>query len=144
MINFEYSGKSGGSDFEFAYQTKDSAAFDIRSDEFIVIHPGEFKLISTGLRITSVSYPDETSIPFAEVRPRSSLSKNGIICHLGTIDADYRGEIKVILENRSKDSFTVQVGDRIAQMMIKVCFRSPSAKVKEAIRGEGGFGSTGI
>jgi dUTP pyrophosphatase len=105
--------------------------------------PGERKLIPTGI---SVAIPDTMEI---QIRPRSGLAfKNGIsvVNTPGTIDSDYRGEIKVLLINHGKENFIIKKFQRIAQMVV-----SPIIKVKlkiveelpETIRGEGGFGSTG-
>ena len=81
-----------------------------------------------------------------QVRPRSSLTSRGIIAHLGTIDSGYRGEVMVILENRSSEDFVLRRGDRIAQLVIAPVVRAALSEVAElsaSERGTGGFGSTG-
>jgi dUTP pyrophosphatase len=112
--------------------------------ESLVLMPMERALIPTGIFI-EVSEGYE-----AQVRPRSGLAvKNGItvLNTPGTIDADYRGEVKVILINLSNEPFTIQNGDRIAQMVIakyeKICWNQVE-KLSETERGTGGFGSSGI
>ena len=119
------------------YETLFSAGMDLRAniDEPIVMKPMERKLVPTGLYI---SLPEGFE---AQVRPRSGLAiKKGItvLNAPGTIDADYRGEIRVILINLSDEEFVIQDGDRIAQMIIARHERD------ETQRGAGGFGSTGI
>ena len=129
-----------------SYETLFSAGMDIRANisESIVLNPFERAIIKTGLFM---------SLPMgleAQVRPRSGLAaKKGItvLNSPGTIDADYRGEVGVILINLSRDCFTVNNGDRIAQLVIA---RHEQIKWKEVTvldetdRGEGGFGSTGV
>ena len=127
------------------YETLASAGMDLRAElnEDIVLKPLERALIPTGLRI-------ELPIGYeAQVRPRSGLAaKHGItvLNSPGTIDADYRGEIKVILVNLSNENFTIKHGERIAQMIIAkhetVTFCEVSA-LTQTERGEGGFGHTG-
>ena len=127
------------------YETIGSSGMDLAADidEKIEIKPGETKIISTGL---SVSIPLEFEI---QIRPRSGLAAKHQLSVLntpGTIDADYRGEIKVILINLGKKSFVVEKGSRIAQMVLCPLIK---AKIKEVetldgtTRGSGGFGSTG-
>ena len=127
------------------YQTKDSAGADIRAflPEPVVIPAGGRSLISTGL---SFEIPSGYEV---QVRPRSGLAiKNGITClnAPGTIDADYRGEVKVILYNAGSEPFTVNNGDRIAQIVVAPvtvgCFQKVNA-LTATERGAGGFGSTG-
>ena len=128
-----------------AYETEHSAGMDIRAnlDEPITLMPMERSLISTGLFI-------ELPAGFeAQIRPRSGLAiKKGItvLNTPGTIDADYRGEVKVILVNLSAEKYIVEDGERIAQMIIS---RHEKAEIIEAevlqetTRGAGGFGHTG-
>lgn len=82
-----------------------------------------------------------------QIRPRNSLSAKGILCQLGTIDSDYRGELKVVLINLSGEPFEVKRGDRIAQLVFQVVGRATLQRVeqfsKQTERGEAGFGSTG-
>ena len=127
------------------YETIASAGMDLRANltEARVIKPLERTIVGTGLFI-------ELPIGFeAQVRPRSGLAaKKGItvLNAPGTIDADYRGEIGVILVNLSNDDFTIQNGERIAQLVIAKHERAEWEEVQELSetdRGEGGFGSTG-
>lgn len=128
-----------------AYATSDSAGIDLAADieENIEIAPGEIKLVPTGL---AIALPQGHE---AQIRPRSGLAlKNGVtvLNSPGTIDADYRGEIKVILINHSKEVFTITPGMRIAQMVVAQFVQVKFEETKElelSIRGEGGFGSTG-
>ncbi|HEY4800813.1 MAG TPA: dUTP diphosphatase [Bacteroidia bacterium] len=128
-----------------AYATNASAGMDLRAelDAPIVLKSLERTLVPTGLFI-------ELPVGFeAQVRPRSGLAaKNGltVLNSPGTIDADYRGEIKVILVNLSKDDFTINDGERIAQMIIAKHEQAEWVEVQqlaESGRGAGGFGSTG-
>ena len=127
------------------YETIASAGMDLRAHivDAMVLKPLERKIIPTGLFIElPVGYE-------AQVRPRSGLAaKHGIsvLNSPGTIDADYRGEIGVILVNLSNDIFTINNGDRVAQMVIAKHERAEWNEVinlSETSRGEGGFGSTG-
>ncbi len=127
------------------YETEASAGMDLRAHitEPIVLKTLERKLIATGLFI-------ELPIGYeAQIRPRSGLAfKHGIsiVNSPGTIDADYRGEIKVLLINLSVDDFVVNPGDRIAQMVVakheKVAWQL-SETLSDTARGEGGYGHTG-
>jgi dUTP pyrophosphatase len=128
------------------YETLASAGMDMRANiqEPITIKSLERTMVPTGLFI-------ELPIGYeAQVRPRSGLAfKNGVTClnSPGTIDADYRGELKVILVNLSHQDFTINNGDRIAQMVIAKHERAQWLQVEElseTSRGEGGFGSTGV
>lgn len=127
------------------YETPQSAGMDLRADIEgpILIKPLERKLIPTGLHIAlPVGYE-------AQIRPRSGLAiKHGISClnTPGTIDADYRGNIGVILVNVSNEDYVVQPGERIAQMVINKIEQIEFNLVEEldeTERGEGGFGHTG-
>ena len=127
------------------YETIASAGMDLRAHivDAIVLKPLERKIIPTGLFMElPVGYE-------AQVRPRSGLAaKHGVsvLNSPGTIDADYRGEIGVILVNLSNDIFTINNGDRVAQMVIAKHERAKWNEVlnlSETSRGEGGFGSTG-
>lgn len=126
------------------YQTALSAGMDLYAnlDEHVTLKPLERKLIATGLLM---ELPQGYE---AQVRPRSGLAiKNGItvLNTPGTIDADYRGEIGVILVNLSAESFTVNDGDRIAQMVIakhETAIWDEVDELSETDRGAGGFGST--
>lgn len=127
------------------YATEHSAGMDIRADikETITIEPLKRVLVPTGLYI-------ELPVGFeAQIRPRSGLAAKhgiGIVNSPGTIDADYRGEIKVILVNLSDTPFVLNPGERVAQMIIAKHERITWNLVEELTesgRGEGGFGSTG-
>lgn len=128
-----------------AYATEKSAGMDLKAniDTPIVLGPLERAMVPTGLYI---ALPDGTE---AQVRPRSGLAaKHGIsvLNAPGTVDADYRGEVKVILVNLSNDSFTVNPGERIAQLVVARYEKVEWDEVDvldETERGEGGFGSTG-
>ncbi|MGP1991672.1 dUTP diphosphatase [Zobellia laminariae] len=128
------------------YETEASAGMDIRANisETVTLQPLERAIIKTGLYI-------ELPVGFeAQVRPRSGLAaKKGItvLNAPGTIDADYRGEIGVILVNLSNESFAIENGERIAQLVIAKHERAEWKEVNElseTSRGEGGFGSTGV
>ena len=128
------------------YQTHGSAGADLRADlrgEELVLQPGEIKLVPTGLRV---------EIPHGyemQVRPRSGLAlKHGITVANapGTIDSDYRGEVKVILANLGDAPFPIARGDRIAQLVpapVQHAELNEVASLDETARGSGGFGSTG-
>ncbi len=125
------------------YATPVSSGVDLRAAESCVILPGEIKLVSTGL---FMAIPEGFE---GQVRPRSGLAlKHGIIVPNapGTIDADYRGEIKVILANIGKEPFNIEPGDRIAQMVfapvVQVIWDERDA-LNDTERGSGGFGSSG-
>lgn len=128
-----------------AYETLLSAGMDLRAfiSEAIVLKPLQRALIPTGLSI------ELTEGLEAQIRPRSGLAfKNGItvLNSPGTIDADYRGELKVLLVNLSDTDFTVNDGDRIAQMVISNYVKinwTTAESLSETKRGAGGFGHTG-
>ncbi len=128
------------------YATSQSAGMDLRANltESVTLHPMERLLIPTGLHIAlPVGYE-------AQVRPRSGLAlKHGVtvLNTPGTIDADYRGEIGVVLINLSQDDFVVEDGERIAQMVIARHEQGDFEVVEmldETERGEGGYGHTGV
>lgn len=128
-----------------AYETTGSAGMDVRAnlEEPVKLLPLQRALIPTGLFI-ELPHGYE-----AQIRPRSGLAiKHGITClnSPGTIDSDYRGEIKIILINLSEEEHLIQHGDRIAQMIIHQTIKAEWIEVKvlnESKRGEGGFGHTG-
>jgi dUTP pyrophosphatase len=130
-----------------SYGTEHAAGMDLRAavseDAPLTIAPGEWKLVPTGL---SIAVPEGWE---AQVRPRSGLAlKFGITClnAPGTIDADYRGEVGVILINHGREPFVVKRGERVAQMVIaryEAIAWAEVAELDETRRGEGGFGSTG-
>ncbi len=127
------------------YKTLDSAGMDLRAfiEKPITLSPGQRTLVPTGLHI---ALPPGYE---AQVRPRSGLAyKSGVtvLNTPGTVDADYRGDIGVILINLSDTEFVIEDGDRIAQLIIAPYTRvewTPVDQLDETARGEGGFGSTG-
>ena len=126
------------------YKTDGSSGMDLMAnvEQTVKILPGEKKIISTGIM---VAIPEQYEI---QIRPRSGLAaKNGIsiLNTPGTIDSDYRGEIKVILINLGKYTFEINKNDRIAQMIVCPIIKAELKEVEslpETIRGGGGFGST--
>lgn len=128
-----------------AYAQPGDAGADLRSAEALVLAPGERALVATGIRF---ALPDGYA---AFVVPRSGLAvKHGIsiVNSPGTIDAGYRGEIKVPLINLDQhNSFEIVPGDRIAQLIVMPVSRAvfvPVTELTESVRGDGGFGSTGV
>ena len=125
------------------YATPASAGVDLRAVEKRVLHPGEIALVPTGIRVAIPAGYE------AQVRPRSGLAlKHGITLpnSPGTIDADYRGEVQVIMQNLGNAPFVIEPGDRIAQMIVAPVCRvdwAESDVLEETERGAGGFGSTG-
>jgi dUTP pyrophosphatase len=129
-----------------AYETLHAAGMDLRAelDEVVTLKPMERKLIPTGL---FMELPEGFE---AQIRPRSGLAFKhgiGIVNSPGTIDADYRGEIKVLLVNLSDQQFEINTGDRIAQMVIARHEKANWIQVEElneTLRGAGGYGHTGV
>ena len=129
-----------------AYATKQSAGLDLRADidEDVILQPLQRQLIPTGLHI---ALPEGYE---AQVRPRSGLAlKHGVtvLNTPGTIDADYRGEIGVVLVSLSQDPFTVHPGERVAQLVVARYEQADLVSVDvldETERGEGGYGHTGV
>lgn len=136
-----------GKDLELPhYATEGSAGMDLKAaiEEEIIIHPGDRMLVPTGISISLPMYYE------AQIRPRSGLAfKNGItvLNTPGTIDSDYRGEVKVLLINLGKEDFVVEKGMRIAQMVVekfeKVEWNVVSS-LDDTSRAGGGYGSTGV
>lgn len=126
------------------YMSKGASGFDISANikEPITLEPGQWALIPTGLRM---EVPEGFEV---QIRPRSGLASKGItiLNSPGTIDSDYRGEIKVILINLSSEPFSVEPGMRIAQGVLCRIYRADFAEenLSPTERGEGGFGSTGV
>ncbi len=128
------------------YETEGSAGMDIRAwlNEPVTLEPGDRALIPTGLFMEFESGFE------VQLRARSGLAVKHGIClvnGVGTIDSDYRGEIKVALINLGQEKFTVNNGDRIAQMVISPVVQAeivPSGTLSDTNRGSGGFGSTGV
>jgi len=127
------------------YKTDGSSGVDLSAflEKKIVIKPNSSKLIPTGLQ---VAIPEEFEI---QIRPRSGLAVKesiGVLNSPGTIDSDYRGELKIILFNHGSKDFIINNGDRIAQMILVPILKMEFEEVDslpDTIRGQGGFGSTG-
>ena len=127
------------------YKTSGSSGMDLMAftDNPIRIAPNTLKIISTGL---SIAIPEDLEI---QIRPRSGLSAKfnlGILNTPGTIDSDYRGELKIILFNHGNENFIINNNDRVAQMVFTPIIKMELEEKKElpdTIRGKGGFGSTG-
>ena len=128
-----------------SYKTNGASGMDLMAyiDKSIELKPGESCLVPTGL---SIAFPKEYEI---QIRPRSGLAAKNNISVLntpGTIDSDYRGEIKIILFNHGNKNFFINNRDRIAQMVLTPTIKMELEETNElpmSIRGEGGFGSTG-
>ena len=123
--------------------TPGSSGLDLFSSEFISISPNETLAVCTGWKM---------AVPLGleiQIRPRSGLALKKQITipnSPGTIDSDFRGEVKVILRNEGKESFIIEIGDKIAQMVVApilICEPEVVESLDETLRGEGGFGSTG-
>ncbi len=126
-----------------AYATEHAAGLDVVSAEDLMLAPGARHAVATGF---AIEIPDNYEV---QVRPRSGLAlKHGITClnTPGTIDSDYRGEVKVILANLGSEAFAIRRGERIAQLVPAPVLRASFVEVGELSgteRGSGGFGSTG-
>jgi dUTP diphosphatase len=126
-----------------AYESEHAAGMDLRAAEDAILPPGGVALVATGF---AIALPDGFE---AQVRPRSGLAaKHGVtlLNSPGTIDADYRGEIKVILINHGREAFAVKRGDRIAQLVVAPVTRvvlKETVELSGTVRGQDGFGSTG-
>ncbi len=147
MLNVKLKRLPHGKDLPLPkYMSEHAAGMDLfaAAEKEMVIPPGEWKLVPTGL---TIALPEGYE---AQVRPRSGLAlKQGvsILNTPGTVDADYRGEIGVILMNHSKSDLVIKRGDRIAQMIINKIERIEFEEVEElpsSERGAGGFGHTGV
>ena len=127
------------------YKTDGSSGVDLSAflDKEVVIKPNSSELIPTGLQ---VAIPEKLEI---QIRPRSGLAAKesiGVLNSPGTIDSDYRGELKIILFNHGKEDFIINNGDRIAQMVLVPIVKMEFEEVDSlpnTVRGQGGFGSTG-
>ena len=127
------------------YKTDGSSGVDLSAflEKKVVIKPNSSELIPTGLQ---VAIPEELEI---QIRPRSGLAAKesiGVLNSPGTIDSDYRGELKIILFNHGKEDFIINNGDRIAQMVLVPIVKMEFEEVDslpDTVRGHGGFGSTG-
>lgn len=130
-----------------AYETAHAAGMDLRAavpeDAPLTLHPGDRRPVPTGL---AIAIPPGFE---GQVRPRSGLAlRHGVTClnSPGTVDADYRGEVMVILINHGAEAFVVRRGERIAQLLISPVVQASWREVEaldDTARGEGGFGSTG-
>ncbi len=126
-----------------SYATAHSSGLDLRTSENVILQPGEYKLIPTGV---AIEIPEGFE---GQVRPRSGLAlKHGIAClnSPGTIDSDYRGEVKVLLINHGKEVVRFERGERVAQLIISSYERVEVELVgdlQETVRSSGGFGHTG-
>ncbi len=126
--------------------TEHSAGYDLSADieATFLLYPGERMAVPTGI---AIELPEGYE---AQIRPRSGLALKhgiGVLNSPGTIDSDYRGELKVILFNSSKDPFPIQYGMRIAQMVIAPVLRVElveCAELSDSVRSDGGFGHTGV
>ncbi len=127
-----------------AYATSGAAGMDVVAAEALTLSPGARHAVSTGF---AMAIPEGYEV---QVRPRSGLAlKHGITClnTPGTIDSDYRGEVKIILANLGDAPFEIALGDRIAQLVPAAVQRAALSEVDtldETVRGAGGFGSTGV
>ena len=127
------------------YKTEGSSGVDLSAflEKKVVIKPNSSELIPTGLQ---VAIPEELEI---QIRPRSGLAAKesiGVLNSPGTIDSDYRGELKIILFNHGNKDFIINNGDRIAQMVLVPILKMEFEEVDilpDTVRGQGGFGSTG-
>lgn len=124
--------------------TSGSAGYDLSACEEAIVPARGYKMINTGI---ATQFPADH---YARVAPRSGLTlKKGLLVGAGVIDSDYTGEIRVILFNHTDTTYTVEVGDRIAQLIFE-CIITPEVQVvsydelKQTERGAGGFGSTGV
>ena len=128
-----------------SYKTNGASGMDLMAfiKKPITLEPGKSCLVPTGL---SVAFPEEYEI---QIRPRSGLAAKNSISVLntpGTIDSDYRGEIKIILFNHGKENFKINKNDRVAQMVLTPIIKMELEEIDElpeTVRGDGGFGSTG-
>ncbi|MBD3165865.1 dUTP diphosphatase [bacterium] len=145
-IPIEMLSHAGGDIQPPEMMSEGAAGMDLRAavESELVLAPGDIAAVPTGFKI---AVPEGFE---AQIRPRSGLAlKHGIMLpnSPGTIDSDYRGEVKVILGNWGREAFTIRRGDRIAQMVITPVYHvqwEPVENVPDTTRGEGGFGSTGV
>jgi dUTP pyrophosphatase len=147
LFQVQFKRLEGNEDIEVPRKMSEWAAgFDLMAavSEPVILAPGERQLIPTGF---AMAMPGELE---AQIRPRSGLAyKHGITClnSPGTIDADYRGEVKVLLINLGQQPFTITRGERIAQMvfqLVPAVTIVEAAELPETVRGAGGFGHTGV
>ncbi len=142
LLRFFLSPEVAARGVTFGVPRAGDAGFDLRSAESICVAPGAQLLLSTGL---SIAVP---SGYVAIVKDRSSMALQRIYTHAGVIDAGYRGEVKILLSNGGQEPYAVQVGDKVAQLLVVPCLTECAAVASVAElggteRGAGGFGSTG-
>jgi dUTP pyrophosphatase len=134
-------------------KTAGAAGFDLSSTEQVTIPPRQRACVSTGVKLampSNVYAGDEQVVIYATLKGRSGLAKKGIDVHTGTIDCDYRGEIKAIVVNNTDQFFSVEAGDRVAQLVFGLAVVpdlgpcDDGAESAPTQRGEEGFGSTGV
>jgi dUTP pyrophosphatase len=124
----------------YAHGPKEDAGMDLRSVERVVLQPGVAQGVPTGIAIELPQYCE------AQVRPRSGMAlKHSITVNFGTIDPGYRGEIRVVMFNLGGEDYTIEKGDRIAQLVVARYepVECEEGDLGESRRGEGGFGSSG-
>src|SRR6266404_3115303 len=125
----------------YAHGPEEDAGMDLRSVERVVLSPGVAQGVPTGIAVELPPYCE------MQVRPRSGLAlKHSISAHFGTIDAGYRGEIRVIMFNLGRADYVIEKGDRIAQLVMGKTFPiewEEGDELRESRRGDGGFGSSG-
>lgn len=140
MLKLKVKKQSDNASVPF-YATGGAAGFDLAASEEVMLHPGQTKLVSTGL---AFEVPEGYEL---QVRPRSGLTiKTGLRVQIGTVDSDYRGIVHVIVQNTGTDSHRVGVGERIAQGIIAPVIQvdfEVTGDLTDTERGENGFGSTG-
>lgn len=123
-------------------ESKEAIGWDMHANEAVLLEPGEVRLVTTGLRF-------KLEGAWGMIRDRSSMGKRGITSRAGIIDPDYEGVVGVILVNETKAPYQILYGDRIAQILFLpverpvVTAQGGTVEIKDKIRGEGGFGSTG-
>ena len=138
----------------------EAAGYDLAASESVEVPPRSRVVVNTGVKMAigndsmKALFPSSIFTVHGHIRGRSGLSKKGIEVHAGTIDADYRGEIKVIVINNTDEAFSISKGDRIAQMVFQLTLlpaliaveqqQSQEELLSVTQRGEGGFGSTGV
>jgi dUTP pyrophosphatase len=144
-LTIRFKREAGGEGLELpSYQTTGAAGMDVRAAHACVLEPGETRLVATGF---SMAVPHGYE---AQLRPRSGLAlKYGItlLNSPGTIDSDYRGEVKVIMSNFGAEPFSIERGDRIAQMVIakvELVQIEETTTLDDTQRGSGGFGHSGV
>ncbi|MFZ9520151.1 MAG: dUTP diphosphatase [Silvanigrellaceae bacterium] len=156
ILNLENSRADLDAAAEINYATALSAGFDLKAADAVVIPPGEWRLVDTGLRLAPQNSKPLARIRLGrtgfdivaelQVRPRSGLAaKKGItvLNAPGTIDADYEGKIMTCLMNHGGEPFKIAKGDKVSQGVFALAIRPHSVPVAEKTRGAGGFGSTG-